>query len=233
MGNGFQFLDIIFFALIAAFLILRLRSVLGRRDGFGGRPRDPFAPPRQGEADNENVLPPPDHGDKGAFDEIVDSGPAPEAGPADPIAAGLAQIKRADPAFDTEDFLVGARTAFEMIIHAFAAGDSDNLRALVSREVFANFAAEIAKREETGETQETIVTAIRVSDIVEANVDGRAAHITVKFVSSQTNLTRDQEGRVIDGDPEATTEVTDFWTFSRSLKARDPNWTLVATGTLD
>ena len=233
MGNGFQFLDIIFFALIAAFLILRLRSVLGRRDGFGGRPRDPFTPPVQGEADNENAVPLPNHSDPGAFDEIVDAEPASGADPADPVATGLAQIKRTDPSFDTEDFLVGARTAFEMIIHAFAAGDADTLRSLVSRDVFANFAGEIAKREETGETQETIVSAIRVSDIVEANVDGRAAHVTVKFVSDQTNLTRDQEGRVIEGDPEATTEVTDFWTFSRSLRARDPNWTLVATGTLD
>lgn len=233
MGNGFQFLDIIFFALIAAFLVLRLRSVLGRRDGFGGRPRDPFAPPEQSEADNENVVPLPDHSDPGAFDEMVDGKPAPEAGPFDPIAAGLAQIRRTDPAFDGEEFLVGARTAFEMIIHAFAAGDVDTLRALLSREVFANFAAEIAKREESGETQETIVTAIRVSDIVEVNVDGRSAFVTVKFVSDQTNLTRDHEGRVVDGDPEATTEVTDFWTFSRNLRARDPNWTLVATGTLD
>ena len=233
MGDGFQFIDIIFFAVIAAFLVLRLRGVLGRRDGFGGRPGDPFAPPAEVDADNENVVPLPDRSDPGAFDEMVDGQPESAAAPDDPVAAGLAQIRRADPSFDTEEFLVGARTAFEMVIHAFAAGDSDTLRSLVSREVFANFAAEIAKREETGETQETIVTAIRVSDIVEAGVDGRNSVITVKFVSDQTNLARDHEGRVIDGDPEATTEVTDFWTFSRNLRSRDPNWTLVATGTLD
>lgn len=233
MGNGFQFLDIIFFAVIAAFLVLRLRSVLGRRDGFRGRPRDPFAPPDQAEADNENVVALPDRSEAGAFDEMIEGESKAEGEPADPVAAGLAQIRRADPAFDTEEFLVGARTAFEMIIHAFAAGDTDTLRALLSREVFSNFAAEIAEREKAGQTQETIVTAIRVSDVVEAGVDGRNAMVTVKFVSDQTNLTRDHEGRVIEGDPEATTEVTDFWTFSRNLRARDPNWTLVATGTLD
>lgn len=227
MGDGFQFIDIILFALIAAFLILRLRGVLGRRDGFKGRPRDPFAPPAGGQADNENVVALPDRGKPDADTDPI------EADPSDPVAAGLAQLRRSDPGFDTEEFLVGARTAFEMIISAFAAGDSEALKPLLSRDVYANFAEEITKREEAGETLETIVTAIRVSDIVEARVDNRTARLTVKFVSDQTNLTRDHEGRLIEGDPEVTAEVTDFWTFERALKSRDPNWTLVATGTLD
>ncbi|WP_316975976.1 Tim44/TimA family putative adaptor protein [Shumkonia mesophila] len=227
MGDGFQFIDIILFALIAAFLVLRLRGVLGRRDGFKGRPRDPFAPPAGGQADNENVVALPDRGNPDAV------GDAAETEPTDPIEAGLARLRRSDPGFDIEEFLVGARTAFEMIISAFAAGDTEALKPLLSRDVFANFAEEIAKREESGETLETVVTAIRISDIVEARVDGRTARLTVKFVSDQTNLTRDHEGRLIEGDPEATTEVSDFWTFERALKSRDPNWTLVATGTLD
>ncbi len=227
MGDGFQFIDIILFALIAAFLVLRLRGVLGRRDGFKGRPRDPFTPPAGGQADNENVVALPD---RGKAEPVADTF---EADPSDPVAAGLAQLRRADPGFDTEEFLVGARTAFEMIISAFAAGDTESLKPLLSRDVYANFAEEITKREEAGETLETIVTAIRVSDIVEARVDSRTARLTVKFVSDQTNLTRDHEGRLIEGDPEATIEVTDFWTFERAIKSRDPNWTLVATGTLD
>jgi predicted lipid-binding transport protein (Tim44 family) len=227
MGDGFQFLDIILFALIAAFLVLRLRGVLGRRDGFKGQPRDPFAPPAGDRADNENVVALPD---RGKSDPLTD--PL-EADPSDPIEAGLAGLRRSDPGFDVEEFLVGARTAFEMIISAFAAGDSEALKPLLSRDVYANFAEEITKREEAGETLETIVTAIRVSDIVEARVDNRTARLTIKFVSDQTNLTRDHEGRLIEGDPEATVEVTDFWTFERALKSRDPNWTLVATGTLD
>lgn len=225
MGDGFQFLDIILFALIAAFLVLRLRGVLGRRDGFKGRPRDHFDPHADGEADNENVVALPERGNPDDFEA--------DAEPADPIEAGLMRLRRADPGFDPEEFLVGARAAFEMIISAFAAGDAEALRPLLSREVFANFAEEIAKREESGETLETIVTAIRASDIVELRVDGRTARITVKFVSDQTNLTRDHEGRLTDGDPEATVEVVDFWTFERALRSRDPNWTLVATGTLD
>ena len=230
MGDGFQFIDIILFALIAAFLVLRLRGVLGRRDGFKGRPRDPFAPPAGGQADNENVVALPDRGNPDAVEDAAEADPTE---PTDPIEAGLARLRRSDPGFDIEEFLVGARTAFEMIISAFAAGDTEALKPLLSRDVFANFAEEITKREESGETLETVVTAIRISDIVEVRVDGRTARLTVKFVSDQTNLTRDHEGRLIEGDPEATTEVSDFWTFERALKSRDPNWTLVATGTLD
>lgn len=231
MGNGFQFIDIIFFALIAAFLVLRLRSVLGRRDGFNGRGRDPFGLGRRREADNENVIPLPERENGGAFDEIVKT--SEELDAEDPLAAGLAQIRRADPSFDVEEFMVGARTAFEMIIAAFASGDTETLEHLLSRDVNANFADAIAKRENAGESLETVVTAIRASDLVEAYMDGANATITVKFVSDQINLTRDSEGRIKDGDPENPIEVVDFWTFARNTRARDPNWTLVATGSLD
>jgi len=239
MGDGFQFIDIIFFALIAAFLVLRLRGVLGRRDGRRFGPRDPFGLMRQNPPDNENVVPLPDPAEAGPFHGVIEgkaeaeAETAAEAEPADPVAAGIARIRQADPTFDPEEFLVGARAAFETIIGAFAAADVETLKSLLSREVLANFSEAIGKREEAGETLETIVTAIRVSDIVEANLDGRAAYVTIKFVSDQTNITRDSEGRVIDGDPQATTEVTDFWTFARNTRSRDPNWTLVATGTLE
>lgn len=227
MGNGFQFLDIIFFAMIAAFLVLRLRSVLGRRDGHGGGPRGPFGLQRKIEPDNENVVQPPDRDEQGAFEEML------EADPDDPLATGLMQIRRADRSFDPEEFVVGARTAFEMIISAFAAGDTESLEQMLSRDVYANFADAIAKREEAGETLETIVTAIRASEMVEAYMEGRTTSVTVKFVSDQTKLTRDADGRIIDGDPEEANEVIDFWTFSRDPELRDPNWTLIATGSLD
>ena len=237
MGNGFQFLDIIFFALIAAFLVLRLRSVLGRRDGFDGRGQkgrghDPFGlgRPRQ-EADNENVIPLPERDEPGAFEEIV-NGDADEE-EATPVAAGLAQIRRVDPSFDIEEFLVGARTAFEMIISAFASGDTETLESLLSRDVYGNFADAISKREDAGNSLETVITAIRASEIVEAYMDGSNATITVKFVSDQINLVRDDEGRIKEGDPETPAEVVDFWTFARNSRSRDPNWALVATGSLD
>lgn len=230
MGNGFQFLDIIFFALIAAFLILRLRSVLGRRDGHEGGSRDPFGLSRsKGEADNENVISLPDRDKSGAFEEMLDS----DGEADDPLTAGLMQIRRADRAFDPEEFLVGARTAFEMIVSAFAAGDKETLEHMLSPDVYANFAEAIDERAEKGESLETIVTAIRASEMVEAYMEGRMAMITIKFVSDQTKLTRDASGRIIDGDPESAIEVIDFWTFGRDTRSRDPNWILVATDSPD
>jgi predicted lipid-binding transport protein (Tim44 family) len=237
MGNGFQFLDIILFALIAAFLVLRLRNVLGRRGGFGGQKKDPFGIQKRMEPDNENVVALPEREDSNSFENIIDLEPDTEIDaelePQDALSAGLQQIRRADPSFEVEEFLVGARTAFEMIIDAYAAGDTETLQALLSRDVFANFADAIDKRETAGETLESRVSAIRVSDIVEAYIDGKNTCVTVKFVSDQCNVTRDAEGRIVEGDPQGSTEVTDFWTYARNIRARDPNWTLIATGSLD
>ena len=240
MGNGISFLDIIFFALIAAFLVLRLRNVLGRRDGHKGDPRDPRDPlglSRPPEPGNENVVPLPDRSDSGAFEELInpeikDAGET-EDESQDPLTVGLMQIMRVDKNFDPEEFLVGGRTAFEMIIGGFASGDTDMLQALLSREVYGNFAEAIAKREDAGETLETLISAIRVSEMVEAYMEGATAYVTIKFVSDQTKVTRDAEGKITDGDPQESSEVTDFWTFARNTRAGDPNWTLVATGSLD
>ena len=238
MGNGIQFLDIIFFALIAAFLVLRLRNVLGRRDGHQGDqkdPRDPFNLVQPPQAENENVVQLPERDDTGAFEELVNPANRDEveAEVQDPLAVGLTQIMRADQKFDAEEFLVGARTAFEMIIGGFASGDTEMLQALLSREVYGNFAEAIAKREDADETLETLISAIRVSEMVEAYMEGATACITVKFVSDQTKVTRNIEGKIIDGDQQESVEVTDFWTFAHNMRSRDPNWTLVATGSLD
>jgi predicted lipid-binding transport protein (Tim44 family) len=232
MGDGFQFVDIILFALIAAFLVLRLRSVLGRRTGHRGPARDlpPRPQPQQGD-DNVVSLP-------GKANEPRPAGaPMPDAGtdgpPQTPLEAGLTQIRIADPRFDPDEFLSGARIAFEMVVTAFAAGDIPTLKPLLSPEVFGNFAQSIKDRQGAGEKLETQLVGIRAAEIVEAYMAGRTAHVMVKFVSEQINVTRDEQGAVIDGDPAAVVEVTDFWTFSRDTRASDPNWTLVATGTSD
>lgn len=241
MGSDFQFFDIILLALVAAFIILRLRSVLGRRDGFKGKSYDPFGLGRSETNDNDRVIPLPER-DAGP---VIDAPPLDDDGtePGDrepldavamsPLGVGLAQIHRADAAFNTEDFLVGARTAFEMIITAYNRSDADSLRPLLSAEVFENFANAITERERAGETLEASFIGIKAAEFVEAFMDGRVANVTVKFVSDQVNVTRDAEGRIIDGDPNTVTTVTDFWTFARDTRSRDPNWTLVATGTQD
>lgn len=219
--SDFAFIDIVFFAMVALFLILRLRAVLGKRTGTE-RPRgDPYsAPPApkaagRGEPDNVIALP-----DRSAADQA----------PGTP-AAGIAQIRAADPRFNEQQFLSGARAAFEMIIGAFAAGDRQALRPLLSDEVFENFSREIDNREKAQERLDNTIVRMRSADVVEARMDGRDAMVTIKFVSEQINILRDDKGEPLPGQSTAPAEVIDVWTFQRNTRSGDPNWTLVATGT--
>ncbi|MDP6788604.1 MAG: Tim44/TimA family putative adaptor protein [Rhodospirillales bacterium] len=226
MGNGFPFIDIILFAMVAAFLILRLRGVLGRRDGHEGHRRDPFLPPNN-ESAEDKVVALPDR-------STAEASAAPANGEAmTPLEAGFAEIRNSDPGFDPKEFSSGARLAFEMILGAFAEGDTEALKPLLSPEVYGNFARAIKDREEAGEVLKETLVGINSSDIVEAFMEGPVANVTVKFVSDQVNVTHDRDGNVISGDPESSVEVTDFWTFGRDTRSRDPNWTLVGTRSLD
>ncbi len=219
MGDGFQFFDIVLFAAIAGFLVLRLRSVLGRRTGQEQR-RDPFAPPNAagGPASPEKVIPLPPRG-RGLEGT---TSPAPATEP-------TARLRAADPGFDENAFLRGARGAFEIIVNAFAAGDTAALKPLLSRDVFESFNEAIAARIAARETLETTLMSIKLAEIVEATVMGSTVRITVKFVSDQVNITRAADGAILEGDANHIVEKTDFWTFSRALRSPDPNWTLIAT----
>ena len=116
-----------------------------------------------------------------------------------------------------------------MIVLAYAEGDRRTLKNLLAREVYEGFEAAIRERENKGETVETRFVAIDKSDITGAELRGRTAQITVRFVSQLISVTRDNSGNVIEGNPERVTDVTDVWTFARDLSSRDPNWKLVAT----
>jgi predicted lipid-binding transport protein (Tim44 family) len=229
MDNGFQFIDIIFFAMLAAFLVLRLRGVLGRRDGHEGGHRDPFTQGRKQEPADDTIIRLPDANGAPTEAEPV----ADDDTPVDALTEGIAAIRAADRGFDPTELVSGARVAFEMILGAYASGDSKALKPLLSNEVFANFDMSIREREKAGETMEDTLIGIKTADVVEAYLEGRVAQVTVKFVSEQVNVIRDAEGKVVDGDPNAVVEVTDFWTFAKDTKSRDPNWTLVATRSLD
>ena len=223
MGDGFQLLDIILFAMIAAFLVLRLRSVLGRRTGHQRPPSDASTDNGVKTKSNENVV------------ELSDQTPneadlnSEEINPSDPVAAGLAEIRAADPSFEPMTFVSGATAAFEIVVQAFAEGDKDSLRGLLNNEVLENFSLEIDKREKAGETLETTVIGIKKENIIEARVNGETAFITVEILSEQVNVVRDSDGQIIDGDENQITTVTDIWTFARNTRARDPNWRLVET----
>jgi len=221
MGDGLLFLELIFFAVVAVFLVMRLRSVLGRRTGKEQR-RDPSvgapaanqpAPPRE--------LP-------RRLPELA-AKPAIGGEAASPLAAGIARIRQADPSFEENQFAVGARAAFEMIVHDFAAADAATLRHLLNDEVFANFNGAIEERRKAGHILSTTLVGIRSLDIIEADLQNRNAVVTVKIVSDQIKVTQDAQGKTVQGDPIAVTAITDIWTFSRNTRSRDPNWTLVAT----
>ena len=226
----------IIFLALAVFIFLRLRSVLGRRTGRERPPYDPYsardavrspagekvvalptARPAEPAPRPAEPAPPPAERWKG----IAETGSA--------VASGLDAIVAAEPDFDAKHFVTGARTAYEMVVTAFAGGDRRQLRGLLSREVFDGFDAHIGQREGRGETVETKFVSIDASTITAAEMRGRTAQITVRFVSKLVSATRDRTGAVIDGSAEKVTDVTDVWTFAREVASRDPNWKVVAT----
>jgi predicted lipid-binding transport protein (Tim44 family) len=234
-----QFFDIILLALVAIFVVLRLRSVLGSRDGHEGGYTDMFKRrPEEGPdrdalgrpVENDNVVELP-----GARRDDASGVPGPleTFGLEGPLAEGVKAIRAIDPSFVPKEFLLGARAAFEMILNAYAAGDLKTLKNLLSSEVYGGFAQAIEEREAKDyKLQETLV-GISSAELMEAYLDGRDATVTIKFVSEQISALMDADGTVVEGDPVKVISATDFWTFSRSTKSRNPNWTLVGTGALE
>lgn len=226
----------IIFLALAVFIFLRLRSVLGRRTGRERPPYDPYSARdavRSPAAEKVVTLP--------TRPAEVSSRPAAAAQPpsadrwkgiaetGSAVAAGLDAIVAADPGFDAAHFITGARTAYEMIVGAFASGDRRQLRDLLAREVYDGFDAHIGQREGRGETLETKFVSIDSSTITAADLRAHTAQITVRFVSKLISTTRDRNGAVIDGNAERIAEVTDIWTFARDVTSRDPNWKVVGT----
>ena len=221
--------EIILLAMVAGFLVLRLRSVLGRRQGFE---RPPQTDARPAGYDPRSAARPAD-------------GSAPEEpGQAAPVAAGsgrrtvpdrrtpvgqaLARIAGVDASFDPSRFLDGAESAFHMILTAFAGGDRGTLRALLSDDAYAGFAKVLDGREAAGERQQTELRAVNEVSIEAADLRGTVADVTVRFVTDQINMTTGRDGEVVTGS-DAVTELTDLWTFQRDLSSADPTWKLVGT----
>jgi len=224
-------IGIIILAMVAVFLVARLYKVLGRRTGHERRP-DPFPGAANDDQRRDSVLPIPERTRalRGEDSAAAAAGLPPAAdAAAGPLQAGIARIRNVDPQFDPAKFLVGARTAFEWIIGAFASGDAASLRPLLNDEVFDNFNKAIKARQQAKETLQTTLVGITSADLIEADLQGRNAVATVKIVSDQINVTRDPEGKVVEGDPSAVAAVTDIWTFARNTRSRDLNWILIAT----
>ena len=218
MGSSGSFpIDLVLFGMIAAFLVLRLRSILGRRTGYE-RPSQTAARPdlRQGPIIEAQAEPPPAAAPARALPD-----------PASPVGQTLARMREIDRAFDPQRFLEGAEAAFHLIVINFAAGDRARLRPLLTEETFAAFETAIAAREAALETQKTEIRAITGAAIDEAKLLGKLASLTVRFVSDQVNITLGKDGGVVAG-ADAVMEITDIWTFERQLDSPGPAWRLAS-----
>ncbi len=203
--------------MMAALAFMMLRRRLGRR------PTNPFAR-REVQSGSENVIRLREPGDRDdiAGDDFSDVGDS-------TLAEGLLRIKRADRNFTRASFLEGSQAAFEVVVGAYAAGDTEALRPILADDVYRRFARAIRDRAGARRSLETTVVSNDGSEIIEAGMNGRTAIVTVRFTTHQINVTRDADENVVDGDPREAVEVVDIWTFERDTRSRDPIWNLVAT----
>jgi predicted lipid-binding transport protein (Tim44 family) len=233
----------IVFAIIAIFVVWKLRSVLGTRNGAERPPIDPGVGPNLGP--NGANAPKP-------MGQVVRLPTAPRDGVAptgaassDPqtrwkgfaepdskVATGLDAIAAADPGFSPDGFLAGARSAYEMIVVAFAKGDRATLGNLLAPEVLDNFSRAIEARLGRGETMETTLVSIDSAAFEDARLNSGTAQVTIRFAAKLISHTRDKAGLVIEGSDDAVVDHLDVWTFSRDTRSRNPNWQLSATETV-
>lgn len=226
---------------VAVFVILRLRGVLGRRTGEDEARIDRQMRAREAreqaaaagdkvvtlprrEAEDIQTGAPPVSVEEDMEERVRSLGIKDSA-----VQSGILAIARRDSVFDPEHFLAGAKQAYEMVVTAFAEGNRGLLQDLLSDEVYEGFASAISEREERGEQIDQSFVGINRADIVEAELKNSEANVTVKFLSQLISATRDAAGEVISGDPQRVLEVTDIWTFARDVTSANPNWRLIAT----
>mgnify|MGYP001552807637 CR=1 FL=1 len=210
-------LQLLVLGAIAVFLILRLRGVLGTRDGFETPPRAPEEPVARkrfdvidGDADNDIT----DHAEPGSAN-----------------AKALAEMKSVEPQFAVGPFLTGAKSAYEMILMAFERGDLSAVRAFLAPPVAEAFESVIAERQARNLTTTAEFLGTRETALAEAEFNRATgmAELSVRFVGEMIVATRDADGNVVEGDPKAARKQRDVWTFARHMGEADPNWQLVAT----
>jgi predicted lipid-binding transport protein (Tim44 family) len=214
-------IQLIVLAGVALFLILKLRSVLGSREGFEKPPvtdarRDSVAQRR----DFDVIEGGPD---RDITDQVPESSDA---------ARALAAMKLAEPTFNVSQFLQGARGAYEMILMAFDKGDMEKIRPFLGPEVFESFSQVVAARKERGVTLETNFIGLRELTLSDARFDRTTGlgEVTVRFGGEMTSVARDAAGQIVEGSTKETRRQRDVWTFERRMGSDDPNWRLVATG---
>lgn len=213
-------LQLLVLAGIAIFLILRLRSVLGTREGFE-KPSVPRQPDNQRQAPELEVI------ESGPDHDIIDN--VPEDSDA---AKALAKMKRVDNSFSVNEFLQGARGAYEMILTSFEQDAMEDIRSFLSEDVYDAFAEVVETRREQELDIEFTFVGVSELRLVDADFDEMTneAELSVRFLGEMTSVVRDNAGEVIEGSPSDIKRQRDVWTFARKMGTSDPNWTLVATG---
>jgi predicted lipid-binding transport protein (Tim44 family) len=214
-------MEILFFAFLTGYMIFRLWSILGKRDGFEGPPSS-----QKPTKDPNNVIPMPVRPIKERITPVEENSEPPVNAA---LEEGLKKILEADPSFRLEPFLDGAIGAYEIIIEAFAKGDKITLKPLLSPAVYKSFTGVLKDREESGQTVEIQIVELKDPEILSIEIKGKQEQITLKFTSEQIVVTKDAEGQILDNPAHLTLIMKDIWTFSRTIGSQDPNWTLVTT----
>ncbi len=202
--------SILFWAILAGIVLWRLYSVLGQRTGHFND-----LPPTQDIPEEEP------HVVRAASET------PPEAHLSNAEAEMIKTLKVLDPGFDIHDFREGAAYAFEMILHAVAKGDLETLKNLLSTELYAEFADDIKRRQEQGEVLEVTLVRLDPVEFLHIETKGSVAHITLRIVSEQVHVVKDQKGQIIEGGQQQSVQVEDIWTFERDTRSSDPNWRLI------
>jgi predicted lipid-binding transport protein (Tim44 family) len=210
MGTQMPFVDILIFAVIAIFLIMRLRNILGSREGFEQKQDNrPIQPVNQAESAREKKVVP--------------------LRPSQLDGTGLEAVRRADPNFSDDTFMQGAASAFGMVLSAFADSDVTQLRRLLSFELYEEFSESIRLRNKNGDELGIEIISIDDVQLTDGQVVDNIASVTVTFVSTQTRTLTDRDGVVLEEDSMESNELTDIWVFERDTQLDDPNWKLVET----
>ena len=213
MGAMVPFIDIIIFAVIAVLLVIRLRSVLGQRSGYeqpqGESPTNRF----DGNENEAEVIP--------LHSKANDSSPV--------ALHGLDALRQVDRSFNEKEFINGAKSAFEMILSAYAEGDLAQLRRLLGYDLLQSFTSSIESRIAAKESLSITLDELREASILNISVIDQVANITMHFHSVQTRVAMDNNGEPIDSEDTGAREFTDIWTFERDLTLSDPNWKLTET----
>ena len=225
MSEGIPYADIIILALVAGFILLRLRSVLGAKseddpDSFRKETR-PVAPA------HDRVVQLDAKAAKQKPREELDPFLATVAD--EQKVAALNEMKEGDPQFTVTAFVEGARRAFEMIFDAFAKGDKSTLKMLLSETLYDTFCKEIDARDTDDSKTETTLLSVKTKAISLATLEKSVAKIGVQFESEQVTVVRDSKGEIVGGSASEVHHVDDEWVFERDMTSKNPNWKLIET----